>query len=235
MAERLRASLPLALVIGVLAFVWCEFSLNFTFHWVTSGNLGNGLSLPDSFHLVTAAAFVAWGFFFAAGADTQAFTKVVIASITGPLAALALMGLSAKTADLPDFWSISLWVMILAILLVLMTALGEWHYVPAAFGAFAAVVLWWTATGLDFWAPLGGGVGNSVKALGDPATAGAGAFGGVISTPWTWVWIDVTVSLLCGCVLGLISVKVTALITPAAAEDEAEAEVSGRPHTAQPG
>ena len=218
MSARLKSSLPLALVIGVLAFLWCELALNFTFHWVTDGDLGNGLALPSNFHLVVPAAFVSWGFFFAAGADIGAFRKVVIGSVTGGLAALAAIAGASKTADLPDFWGIALWVGILAIVLVLLSAAGDWHYVPATFGAFASVFFWWTATGLDYWAPKGGGVGNSLQALKNPATAGAGAFGGVISTPFTFVWLNITVSLLCGCVLGLLSVKLTAMVTPAAAD-----------------
>lgn len=218
MTERLKSALPLAIVIGVLAFAWTDFALNFTFHWVTDGDLGNGLSLPSNFHLVVPAAFVAWGFFFAAGADTTAFVKVVAASVTGGLAALGAMAGSSATAPLPDFWGIALWVGIFAIVLVVLSAAGTWHYVPATFGAFASVFFWWTATGLDYWAADGGGVGNSVAALGNPATAGAGAFGGVISTPFVFVWLNITVSLLCGCVLGILSVKLTALVTPATAQ-----------------
>lgn len=230
MIERLKGTVPLALVIGVLAFLWCEFALNFTFHWFTNGDLGNGLSLPDSFHLPVPAAFVAWGFFFAAGADIAAFGKVVIASVTGGLAALGAMAASSATADVPDFWGIALWVGIFAVVLVMMSALGDWHYVPATFGAFASVFFWWTATGLDYWAKDGGGT-NTVKALGKPATAGTGAFGGVLSTPYTWVAVSVTAALLCGCVLGIVSVKITELVTPKsdrAAEADAEAEVAGR-------
>ena len=70
MISRLKAAVPLALVIFVLAALWVEFSLNFTFHWVTSGDLGNGLGLPASFHLIVPTAFVTWGFFFAAGNST---------------------------------------------------------------------------------------------------------------------------------------------------------------------
>lgn len=70
------------------------------------------------------------------------------------------------------------------------------------------------ATGLDGWAENGGGVGNSVMALADPATAGSGAFAGVISTPYIWVWINTLVTLLIGCVLGIVSQKLTAAITP---------------------
>jgi len=224
MTERLKSALPLALVIGVLAFAWTDFALNFTFHWLTDGDLGNGLSLPSNFHLVVPAAFVAWGFFFAAGADTGAFVRVVAASVTGGLAALGAMAGASATAPLPDFWGIALWVGIFAIVLVVLSAAGTWHYVPATFGAFASVFFWWTATGLDYWAADGGGVGNSVAALADPATAGAGAFGGVISTPFVFVWLNITVSLLCGCVLGILSVKLTALVTPAATAEAEQLE-----------
>lgn len=214
MTRRLMSALPLALVIGVLALAWTDIALNFTFHWVTDGDLGNGLSLPSNFHLVVPAAFVSWGFFFAAGADMAAFVKVVVASVVGGLAALGAMAGSSATAPLPDFWGIALWVGIFAVLLVLMSALGDWHYVPATFGAFASVFFWWTATGLDYWATDGGGVGNSLTSLADPLTAGAGAFGGVISTPFVFVWLNITVSLLCGCLLGLASVKLTGMVTP---------------------
>lgn len=223
-SDRLKSTLPLALVIGVLAFLWCEFALNFTFHWVTDGDLGNGLALPSSFHLIVPAAFVSWGFFFAAGGDLGAFRKVVIASVVGGLAALGAMAGASKTAALPDFWGIALWVGIFAIVLVLISAAGDWHYIPATFGAFASVFFWWTATGLDYWAKDGGGVGNSVAALKDPATAGAGAFGGVISTPFVFVWLNITVSLLFGCLLGLATVKLTALVTRATANKTAELE-----------
>ena len=215
MTTRLKAAVPLALVIALLAFAWVEFSANFAFHWVTDGDLGNGLSLPGSFHLIIPAAFISWGFFFAAGADMSALRKVAIASVVGTLGALFVMALAPEFADLPDFWGIALTVAIAAFLVVMASALGDWFYVPGVFGAFAATVFWWVATGLDNWATDGGGIGNSVAALGDPATAGAGAFGGVLSTPYAWVWINILVTLLFGCALGLLSVKLTAMITPA--------------------
>src|SRR5690242_15667332 len=121
MTARLKSTIPLALVIGVLALIWTDVALNFTFHWVTAGDLGNGLSLPASFHLIVPAGFVSWGFFFAAGADTAAFVKVVAASVTGGLAALGAMALSSATAPLPDFWGIALWVGVFAVVLVLMS------------------------------------------------------------------------------------------------------------------
>lgn len=214
MITKLKAALPLALVIGVLAFAWCEVALNFTFHWVTNGDLGGGLSLPASFHLIVPAAFVSWGFFFAAGADTAAFVKMVLASVVGSVAALAAMALSSMTADAPDFWGIALWVGIIAAALVAAAALSDQVYVPGVFGAFAAVFFWWTATGLDYWQPDGGGVESGLESLGDPATAGTGAFGGVLSTPYPYVALSVGVSLLVGCILGLLSVRLTGLITP---------------------
>ncbi|MDE0775442.1 MAG: DUF1097 family protein [Nocardioides sp.] len=216
MTTKFKAALPLALVIGVLAFVWCEVALNFTFHWVTNGDLGGGLSLPASFHLIVPAALISWGFFFAAGADTSAFVKTVLASLIGTIAALAAMALSSTTADTPDFWGIALWVGIIAAVLVAVAALSDQVYVPGVFGAFAAVFFWWTATGLDRWQPDGGGVGSGLNSLGDPTTAGTGAFGGVLSTPYPYVAMSVGASLLIGCVLGLLSVKLTALITPSA-------------------
>lgn len=214
MAARMKGLLPLALVIAVLAFVYVEFALNFTFHWVTDGDLGNGLELPNNFHLVVPAAFVSWGMFFAAGGDSAAFSKVSIANVFGAVAALIMIILASATAGLPDFWGISLWVAIMAGVLVMLAALGDWYYIPATFGAFASVVFWWLATGLDGWAEKGGGVGNSVQALGDPATAGAGAFGGVLSTPYGWVFINILVTLMIGCLLGAASQKLSAAITP---------------------
>jgi hypothetical protein len=75
-------------------------------------------------------------------------------------------------------------------------------------------VFWWIATGLDGWADHGGGVGNSVQALAKPATAGAGAFGGVISTPYGWVVFNTFVTLLVGCLLGLVSTRLAGVLTP---------------------
>jgi hypothetical protein len=215
MTARAKAAAPLALVIAVLAFVWVELSLNFTFHWVTDGDLGNGLSLPSSFHLIVPAAFVSWGLFFAAGADRVALQKMLAASGIGSVGALVVMALAPQLADLPDFWGIALVVAVAAFVLVVLSAVGDWYYVPGIFGAFAATIFWWIATGLDNWAAAGGGVGNSVKALGSPATAGAGAFGGVLSTPYAWVFVDTLVTLLIGCLLGFLSVRLSAILAPA--------------------
>lgn len=209
MLERVRTTVPLAVAIALLSFVWVELSLNFTFHWVTSGDLGVGLALPSHFQLITPAAFIAWAVFFAAGAGPGALAKTVWSSIIGASAALILMWVAPAFADLPDFWGIALVLALLVMVAVLLTAAGDWYYVPGVFLAFAAVVFWWFATGLDGWAENGGGVGNSVKALGDPATAGSGAFGGVLSTPFVWVYVSTLVTLMCGAILGVLSVKLT--------------------------
>jgi hypothetical protein len=124
------------------------------------------------------------------------------------------MPLAFKTADAPDFWGIALWVGIFAFILVMILVAGDWYYVAGTFPAFAAVFLWWIATGLDGWVPNGGGTDNTVAALGDPATAGIGAGGGLLSTPWPWVWFSTFVTLVCGCILGILSAKITAAITP---------------------
>jgi hypothetical protein len=216
MGARAKAIFPLALVIGILSFAWTEFSLNFTFHWVTVKDLGIGLEQPENFHLILPTAFIAWGLFFAAGGDNAAFGKIFLAAVFGTVAALVTMPLSFKTAgadfaakDAP-FWGIALWVGIFAFVLVMILVAGDWYYVAGTFPCFAAVFLWWIATGLDGWAPNGGGIDNSL----DPAKAGAGAFGGVISTPWGWVWFDTFVTLVCGCILGIVSAKVAAALTP---------------------
>ncbi|KQZ72159.1 DUF1097 family protein [Nocardioides sp. Root151] len=215
MTERLKATTPLALSVAVLAALWIEFGANFTFHWFTNGDLGNGLSLPDTFHMVLPAAFISWAMFFAAGADRSAFNKAAIGSVMGGVGALVLMFLLDKTKGLPDFWPIALIVGLLAFVVVLGSALGDWYFVPAIFAGFASTLFWWIATGMDGWAAGGGGGANTVASLGNPATAGTGAFGGVISTPYVWVCVDTIVSLLIGCVLGIVSVRLAALMTPA--------------------
>ncbi|MDP3983696.1 MAG: DUF1097 family protein [Acidimicrobiia bacterium] len=213
MRDRLKTTLPLAVAVGILAFIWCEVSLNFTFHWVTDGDLGNGLALPANFHLVTPAAFVSWAMFFAAGADRAAAGKVALASTIGAGCGLVLGLISPKIADLPDFYGVAVVTALIAVLVVLASAISDYYFTPAVIGGFAAVVFWWIATGLDGWAPDGGGVGNSVAALGKPETAGSGAFGGVISTPVEWVFVSVAVSLLAGVLLGQASVKLAAVLT----------------------
>jgi Protein of unknown function (DUF1097) len=214
MAERIKGLLPLAVAVGILAFLWTWFALNFSFHWVTSGDLGNGLELPASFHVILPAAFVSWAMFFAAGADDAAVQKVALANVVGVLAALLVMIGASALADLPDFWAIALGVGIAATVLVALGGLGDWYFIPGTFAAFASVFFWWIATGLDKWAPGGGGGENTVAALGDPATAGAGAFGGVLSTPYGWVAVNIFVTLMIGVLLGALSTRLAALLTP---------------------
>lgn len=210
--NHIKQSWPSALSCAILTFVWVEVSANFSFHWLTDGDLGNGLGLPSTFHLVIPAAFVSWAMFFAAGADRAAFIKVAISSTLGAVGALLLMFLTTKTGGMPDFWAIALFGAAIAFGAVLISSIGDWYFVPAAFSGFASVLFWWFATGLDGWAPGGGGTENSLKALGDPASAGAGAFGGTLSTPYFWVFVNTAVTLVIGCVLGALSVRIAALL-----------------------
>ena len=212
MGARAKAIFPLALVIGVLSYLWTEFSLNFTFHWVTvSGtDLPGSVGVPQNFHLILPTAFIAWGLFFAAGGDNAAFGKIFLASLFGSVAALITIPLAYKSAVFPDFWGIALWVGVFAFILVMILIAGDWYYVAGTFPAFAAVFLWWVATGMDGWAPISSETANG----GAGGATGLGAFGGLVSTPWAWVWFDTFVTLVCGLILGLISGKLAALLTP---------------------
>ncbi|MCX6409168.1 MAG: DUF1097 domain-containing protein [Thermoleophilia bacterium] len=214
MGARAKAIFPLALVIGVLSYLWTEFSLNFTFHWVTvSGtDLPGAVGVPQNFHLILPTAFIAWGLFFAAGGDNAAFGKIFLASLFGSVAALITIPLAYKSAVFPDFWGIALWVGVFAFVLVMILIAGDWYYVAGTFPAFAAVFLWWVATGMDGWAPAGADV--DLDGAGAGTATGLGAFGGLVSTPWAWVWFDTFVTLVCGIILGLISGKLAALLTP---------------------
>ncbi len=230
----MKATVPLALAVAVIAFVYVEFTANFTFHWVTNGDLGNGLSLPSNFHLVIPAGFVTWGLFFALGADNPALRTVATNSLIGSVAALVLFAFVASTTGLPDFWTIALGVAVIAFVLIVLSGGFPWISVPVIFATFAACVFWWIATGLDGWAASGGGVGKSLAALKAPATAGTGAFGGVLSTPYAFVALNVFVSLLIGCACGALSTRLTALITPkpkAARDGVAEARATRATHS----
>ncbi len=216
MGARAKAIFPLALVVGVLSYLWTWFSLNFTFHWVTvSGtDLPGAVGVPQNFHLILPVAFITWGLFFAAGGDNAAFGKIFLAALFGTVAALVTIPLAYQTAAFPDFWGISLWVGVFAFILVMVLIAGDWYYVAGTFPCFAAVFLWWIATGLDGWAPLGADAANG----GAGGAMGLGAFGGLISTPWAWVWFSTFVTLVCGIILGLVSGKLAALLTPKAKE-----------------
>jgi hypothetical protein len=213
MTERLKAAAPLAISVGILAVVWLEVSLNFSFHWVTEGDLGNGLALPANFTLVAPAALISWSMFFAAGADRAAAGKVALASTIGAVGALLVGLIAPEIAELPDFYGIALTAGIIAAVAVLASALSDYYYIPAVFCGLTAVLFGWIATGLDGWAPGGGGADNTIAALGKPETAGAGAFHGVLSTPLEWVFISSAVSLLVGPLLGLASVKLAGILT----------------------
>ena len=212
MSERLKAAAPLAISVGILAVVWLEVSLNFSFHWVTVGNLGNGLALPANFTLVAPAALISWSMFFAAGADRAAAGKVAVASTIGAVGALLLGLIAPKIADLPNFYGIALTAGVLAVFAVLASTLTDYYYLPGVFCGLTAVLFWWIATGLDGWAPGGGGTKNTLAALASPLTSGDGSFHGVLSTPLVWVFISSAISLLIGPLLGLATVKLADIL-----------------------
>lgn len=222
MSQKMKATVPLALAVAVIAFVYVEFTANFTFHWVTNGSLGpgSGLSLPSNFHLVIPAGFISWGLFFALGADNAALRTVAINSLIGCLAGLVLFVFVHAVKGMPDFWAISLGVALIAFILIALSGGFPWISVPVIFCTFAAAVFWWIATGLDGWAPGGGG---SLAALKPhvPPTAGSGAFGGVLSTPYGFVALNVAVTLLIGCLCGALSTRFAGLLTPKPREADA--------------
>jgi Protein of unknown function (DUF1097) len=212
MSGRLKQAVPLAISIGLLAFLWSEFTLNFNLHWFTvaDGVFGK-FGLPEKFQLVLPASFVTWGVYFMLGADRPALRKTLLASTTGTVGAIVIMTLGPALAGLPSLWGIALAIAIVGGGLVLLSALSEHDTLPAApaFACAAAVLFWWFATGLDNYVPGAAGP-HTVAALGlaltkHPLAAGTGALGGLLSTPWQWVALSSWVSLLCGPVLGYIS------------------------------
>lgn len=212
MSARVRAVAPLAVAVAAVAFVWSEFALNFSFHWLTvSDGVFGKLGLPENFQLVLPASFVTWGLFFALGADGRALRNVMTAATTGAIAAVVVMVIGPALADAPDFWGIALAVALAGAALVLVSALVEGDLLsPApAFACAGTVLLWWFATGLDNYVAQGKGP-HTVQALGaalttKPLAAGTGAFGGLLSTPWPFVALSVWVSLVCGALLGVAS------------------------------
>jgi Protein of unknown function (DUF1097) len=229
MSTKLRLTLPLALTIGVLAFAYVEFAANFSFHWVTSGSLGNGLDMPAKFHLVIPAAFLTWGMFFVLGANNEAAKLVSINCVLGALCGLLLFFMIHEIKKAPDFWGISLSVGVIAFVVVMATALSDLVNVPTIFVSFAGTIFWWLATGADGWVP-GSPTHNPagvVTALKAGTTAGSGAFSGVLSTPYGFVALNMGVTMLIGVVFGVASARIAAVITPktpeaAAADEHAE-------------
>jgi hypothetical protein len=228
MSTRVKATVPLAISIGIVAFLWSEFSLNFNLHWFTvaDGVFGK-FGLPEKLQLVLPASFVTWGLYFMLGANGKALRKTLIASITGTAGAIVIMTLGPALAGLPSLWGIALAIGIVGAGLELLSGFSEKGYLAAApaFACAASVLFWWFATGLDNY--ITGGAGpHTVAALGlaltkHPLAAGTGAVGGLLSTPWSWVALSAFVSLVCGPLLGALSrtlAKVPARIAAPAAE-----------------
>ena len=211
MLDRFKKTTPLAISIGVLAFLWSEFTLNFNLHWFTiaDGVFGK-FGLPEKFQLVLPATFVTWGLYYMLGADRKALRTTLIASTTGTVGAIVIMTLGPALAGLPNFWGIALAIAIVGAGLELISTFSPGYLAAApAFACAASVLFWWFATGLDNYVTGGSGP-HTVAALGlaltkHPLAAGTGALGGLISTPWTWVALSTFVSLLCGPLLGAAS------------------------------
>jgi hypothetical protein len=230
MSTKLKLTLPLALTIGVLSFLYVEFAANFSFHWVTDGSLGNGLDMPSKFHLVIPAAFLTWGMFFVLGANNEAAKLVSINCVLGALCGLLLFFMIHVIKKAPDFWGISLSVGVIAFVVVMATALSDVVNVPTIFVTFAGTIFWWLATGADGWVP-GSNVAHSPQGLAAAAagaskglSAGSGAFSGVLSTPYGFVALNMGVTMLIGVVFGVASARIAALITPKTPEATAADE-----------
>ena len=212
MSHRLKQSIPLAVSIGVVAFIWSELTLNFNLHWFTvaDGVFGK-FGLPEKFQIVLPATFVTWGLYYVLGADRMALRKTLIAATTGTVGAIVIMTLGPALAGLPSLWGIALAIGIVGGGLVILSALtadGSLAAAPA-FVCAASVLFWWFATGLDNYVPQGAGP-HTVAALGlaltkHPLAAGTGALGGLFSTPWQFVALSAWVSLLFGPLLGALS------------------------------
>jgi hypothetical protein len=233
MSTRLKAVLPLTVSIGVLAFLASEVALNFTFHWFTvqDGVFGK-YGLPQNLQLVLPALFVSWGLFFLLGADRAALGKTVIAAVTGSIFAGIAMYFGPLFAQSPDFWGLALWIGITAAgLIVLSTVFEDDRFAPApAFCCYASVFFWWIATGLDNFVPDGKGPHTAAavtSAITDkPLAAGTGAFGGLLSMSWTAVVLSVFVSLVCGSLLGILSVKLAGVLGKVGASRSAEPKLA---------
>jgi hypothetical protein len=233
MATRLKAVIPLTVSIGVLAFLASELALNFTFHWVTvqDGVFGK-YGLPQGLHMVLPALFVSWGLFFLLGADNAAIGKTITAAATGAIGAGIAMGLGPKLAESPDFWGLALMIGVTAAgLIVLSTVVADDRFAPApAFCCYAAVFLWWIATGLDNFVPGGKGphtVDAVTAAITDkPLAAGTGAFGGLLSMSWTAVVVSIFFSLVVGTLFGALSVRLAGALGKVGARSTSEPNIA---------
>jgi hypothetical protein len=229
MSTRLKAVAPLALSIGLLAFVATWLALNFTFHWVVvKDGVFGAYGLPEGIHLVLPAIFVAWGLFFITGT----LDKTVIAALTGTAGATLTMWLGPKLADSPDFWGLGVMIgLTAAALVVLSTAVEDDRFAPApAFCCYASVFFWWIATGLDNFVPGGKGP-HTTEAIAaaitsKPLAAGTGAFGGLLSMSFWWVAVSIFASLVVGGLFGLASVKLAAVFGRIAAGRRSEPKVA---------
>jgi len=180
--NRVKGLWPLAIVGAVLVWAWVEIC----FDWVGPNLTG---SVPQLIPVV-AAAFVSWGFYFAAGTGMQAFLKVLVGSVFGVVAAYLLMAIGPKVTN-GSVMGVSITAGILALILLFCIAIGDMVYVPMAFGAFASTVFVWQITGLANFLPAA------------PTQMSI-----------TNVAINTLIALACGAVLGLIHSNLAEILTP---------------------
>jgi hypothetical protein len=236
MSTRLKAVIPLTVSIGLLAFLASEVALNFTFHWVTvQDNVFGEYGLPENLHLILPALFVTWGLYFMLGADGAALGKTIIAAVTGTVFAGIAMVVGPLLADSPDFWGLAVAIGLTAAgLIVLSTVVEDDRFAPApAFCCYASVFFWWIATGLDNFVPNGKGAHTAAavtSAITDkPLAAGTGAFGGLLSMSWSAVVLSVFVSLVCGSLLGALSVRLAGVFGKVGATRSHAPKVAANP------
>jgi hypothetical protein len=177
---------PLAVVGAVLVFLWVAIC----FKWVGPNLTG---SVPNLF-VIVAPAFVAWGFYFAAGTGTPALVKVIVGSVFGVVAGYLLMLFASKPTG--DGLGAAAVAGVLGLILIFCIAISDKVFVPASFGAFASVVMVWEITGLANYLPADA----------------KGTFGPQMDI--ASVALNVLIGCIIGAALGLIHTTVAASITP---------------------
>ena len=117
-------AVPLALSIGVVAFLWSEFTLNFNLHWFTvaDGVFGK-FGLPEKFQFVLPGDVRDLGPLLRSRRGPVALRKTLI-SPRRAMGAIVIMTLGPALAGLPNLWGISLAIAIVGGGLVILSSLS---------------------------------------------------------------------------------------------------------------
>ncbi len=198
---------------------------------MTEGNLGDGLSLPANVHRVIPAGFVTWGPFFALGADNGALRTAAVNTDVGSVSARIVFAFVTATKGLPDFWTISRGVAVIAFALIVLSGGWAWLNVPVIVATFACCVL----VDRHRARPLG-----RERRWDRPEPRGARQAGDGgrrrlrrrAVTRYGWVAPDTGVSLLIGSLCGALSVRLAAALTPRASVSAAPPANERRSETA---